>query len=93
MKKRILSGLFALALLITAGYGVSENLKSGADFSDLALMNVEALAQDESGDGETLSCWKNMNSQETQTTPHKTYCGTCAAVPVHTWSNESTCKK
>jgi hypothetical protein len=44
MKKKVLSGLFALALLATAGYGVNQKVKSNAYLSDLALANVEALA-------------------------------------------------
>ncbi|KUK58392.1 MAG: hypothetical protein XD81_1134 [Bacteroidetes bacterium 38_7] len=47
MKKKILSGIFALALLGATGYGVNQSLKSDADLSDLALMNVEALANGE----------------------------------------------
>lgn len=47
MKKRILSGLFALALLATAGYGVNKSMKSETDLSNLALANVEALANGE----------------------------------------------
>ena len=54
MKKKILSGLFALALLATAGYGGQKSLKSNADLSDLALANVEALAQNESGGSKGL---------------------------------------
>ncbi|SFL51819.1 NVEALA domain-containing protein [Proteiniphilum acetatigenes] len=49
MRKKILSGLFALALLAATGYGVIENQRSEANLSDLALRNVEALAQSESG--------------------------------------------
>lgn len=47
MRKKILSGLFALALLVSTGYGVSEKLKSDASLSDLVLANVEALARGE----------------------------------------------
>ncbi|RNC63291.1 NVEALA domain-containing protein [Proteiniphilum sp. X52] len=47
MKKKILSGLFALALLATAGYGVNKSMNGNANLSDLALANVEALAQGE----------------------------------------------
>ena len=36
---------FALALLITAGYGVSKSVNGNADLNDLALSNVEALGQ------------------------------------------------
>jgi hypothetical protein len=43
-KKVLLSGIFALALLATAGYGVNKSMKSDANLSDLALANVEALA-------------------------------------------------
>ena len=45
MKKKILSGVFALALLATADYGGQKSLKSNANLSDLALANVEALAE------------------------------------------------
>lgn len=47
MKKKILMGAFALALLVTAGFGVNKSMKSDADLSDLALLNVEALATGE----------------------------------------------
>ena len=43
--KKILSGVFALALLATAGFGVQKRLKSDANLSDLALSNVEALVR------------------------------------------------
>jgi hypothetical protein len=49
-KKVLLSGLFVLALLATAGYGVNQKVKSNAYLSDLALANVEALAQTETSD-------------------------------------------
>ncbi|WP_298650279.1 NVEALA domain-containing protein [uncultured Proteiniphilum sp.] len=47
MKKKLLSGIFSLALLATAGYGVNKSMKSDANLSDLVLANVEALAQSE----------------------------------------------
>lgn len=47
MKKKALLGIFALALLATAGYGVNKSMKSDAGLSDLALSNVEALATNE----------------------------------------------
>lgn len=49
MKKKVLSGLFALTLLVATGYGVNQSVKNNTSLSDLALMNVEALAQDEAG--------------------------------------------
>jgi hypothetical protein len=49
MKKKILSDIFALALLITAGYGVSKSVNGNADLSLLVLSNVEALASETGG--------------------------------------------
>ena len=65
--KRILSGLFAFALLATTAVGVAESKKSEATMSDLAMANVEALANGENGgsscsvgitclDGANISC-------------------------------------
>ena len=47
MKKKILSGVFALALLAITGYRVNKSMKSDANLNDLALMNVEALTDNE----------------------------------------------
>ena len=44
IKKKLLSGVFALALLVTTGYGVNKSMNSNAGLSYLALSNVEALA-------------------------------------------------
>ena len=49
MKKKILSGVFALAVLVATGYGVNKSMKSSANLSDLALANAEALANGEIG--------------------------------------------
>lgn len=48
MKKRVLSSVFALALLATTGWGVNKSMSNNAGLSDLALANVEALANNES---------------------------------------------
>lgn len=48
MKKNILVGIFALAFLVTVGYGV-ERMNNYSKLTYLALENVEALADDESG--------------------------------------------
>ena len=47
MRKKIFSSVFALALLTTAGWGVNKSMSNDAGLSDLALSNVEALAQNE----------------------------------------------
>ncbi|SFL52157.1 NVEALA protein [Porphyromonadaceae bacterium KH3CP3RA] len=47
MKKKILSGIFTLSLLVATSYGVNQSVKDNTDLSYLALSNVEALAQGE----------------------------------------------
>lgn len=54
MKKKILSGVFALALLAAAGFGVNKSMNGNADLNDLALANVGALAQSGIGDGRCI---------------------------------------
>jgi len=63
MKKKILSGLFALALLVATGYGVSKSTKSNANLSDLALTNVEALAQSENGGSYSCDSYCKQDSE------------------------------
>lgn len=50
MKKIILSSIFAVALLATAGWGVNKNMQSYTELSYLALRNVLALANVENSD-------------------------------------------
>ena len=57
MKKKILSGVFALALLATAGYGVNRSMNSKVNLSDLALQNVLALAEVENPGGGNETCF------------------------------------
>ncbi len=47
MKKFLISSIFAVALIATTGWGVNKSMNSDANLSDLALANVEALAQGE----------------------------------------------
>lgn len=46
MKKNILKVAFVAAFVAVAGYGIYANQK-GTELSDLALSNVEALANDD----------------------------------------------
>lgn len=66
MKKKIYSGAFALALLVAAIVGVQESKKNDVLLNDLALTNVEALANGESGGGGYDCC----------NTCDKAFCGT-----------------
>ena len=50
MKKKLISAAFVVAIALAAGYNVY-NLQNKEALSDLALDNVEALANRESGAG------------------------------------------
>ncbi len=50
MKKVFFTGVFALVLVAIIGYGINKN-QNVEQLSDLALQNVEALAQFELGTG------------------------------------------
>ena len=64
MKKIILSSIFAVALLATAGWGMNKNMNNDANLSDLALANVEALAQDEGVPTEKIYRYEIWNNDE-----------------------------
>jgi len=55
MKKKILSGVFALALLVATGYGVNKSMNSDTKLSVLVLSRVEALGQT-SGEDFVITC-------------------------------------
>ena len=47
MKKTIISGVFALALLVTTGYRVNKSMNGDSNGNMLLLANIEALAHNE----------------------------------------------
>ena len=51
MKTKILGGIFALAVMVATGYGVNRSMQKDTDLSEMALKNVEALADNEIGNG------------------------------------------
>ena len=51
MKTTILGGIFAFAVMVATGYEVNWNEQKDADFPEIALKNVEALADNEIGNG------------------------------------------
>ena len=89
MKKVLLSSIFAVALIGTVGYGVNKSMKSDANLSDLALANVEALANGENGNGKV--CYDTITIKEGVQTR---FCGTCEyeenSKPSF-WAGKSTC--
>lgn len=74
MKKIILSSIFAVALIATVGFGVNKSMKSDTNLSDLALANVEALADGESGSGNTVDCYSESDYKSGSTYYD---CGSC----------------
>ncbi len=48
-KKTILSSLFVIALVAVTAYGINKSMANHSHLSDLALANMEALAQLEDG--------------------------------------------
>ena len=58
----------------------------------LLFQNVEALANEESGSGQTLDCWDTIHGGAGMLQTHKTYCGSCSAKLCAEWFNASTCK-
>lgn len=49
MKKKFLSGLFALVILVATSYGVNRSMNNEENYSYIELNSVEALAQSEQG--------------------------------------------
>ena len=71
--RKILSSLFALALLATTAVGVAESKKNETTMNDLAMANVEALADGESGGGTKVGyCY--INQPFTGTLGWKVFC-------------------
>lgn len=58
MKKKILGTVVMAAVALTAGWNISQS-ENDVKFSDLALDNVEALAECEKTGG---SCWLDSRS-------------------------------
>jgi hypothetical protein len=92
MNKKVLSGIFALALLVAAGYGVNKSMKSDVSLSDLALANVEALAQNEGG-SYTVVCHYADIANDVWSGTFMWHCQTCQYSIVTNIGNSSTCTR
>lgn len=68
MKRNFLKGVITTAVLaLLAGYGINKSLNNGStELDELTLANVEALAQDESGNG--IPSFPCINSSESKCT-------------------------
>jgi len=94
-KERILSGLFALALLATAGFGVHKSMKSNVELSDLALANVEALAQNEGGPN-IIPCYGTIRMELRDPNVYEptwtiTFCNGCQLATCYEYTDEGNC--
>ena len=70
MKKKILSAMFAVALMAVAGFNVYMN-QTKSNFSELALANIEALAYNY---GEAISNEEYIKRTGCSATIVLTYC-------------------
>ena len=77
MKKKILSTAFAVMIMAVAGYNVYVN-QTKSNLSDLALANIEALADDkpEGGNGESTIQGK-CNKSDIIIAECKVFCPRC----------------
>ncbi len=73
MKKQMIKIVAVIALIATAGWNITQSEKEGA-LSDLALENIEALADPEEGDKGSGQCYNSITTQEGCLV---LYCGTC----------------
>ena len=70
MKKKLLPGIVALAVLLIAGLGMNRSMANYGDLSDVALQNVLALADEENWEnpdpgesgGGTPILWERIDS-------------------------------
>jgi hypothetical protein len=64
-KKQLFTGIFAIALVVAAGYGVKSSMNDDVLMDDLVKAHIEALANGESGNGysckASVSCGSNVN--------------------------------
>lgn len=74
MKKYIFGGIVILAIAATTTFNVNLTSKTNG-ISNVMLANVEALADESSGEGK--DCWDTITTATAQST---LYCGTCSSV-------------
>ena len=59
LKKKIFGGALLLAIAATAAFNVNFNMNKSDKLSSIALANIEALAQSESGAIELRTCYRS----------------------------------
>lgn len=88
MKKKFLCLLFVTVITVTASWNYIQS-DNKEDLSDLTLLNVEALANDE-GSGKTYNCWPTYVGGLSPTR----VCSGCSIILFTTGTGKiKTCKK
>lgn len=91
-KKTIMSGFLAIAMVAVVGMGINKSVKAETNISDLALSNVEALAQNEGGGKMTINCRYGSIAKDPNEGTFNWLCSSCTYVLSNNLSyNSSTC--
>jgi hypothetical protein len=88
MNRKLLYFTVVVVIAVATGWNVSRNMNGKAPFSDVSLANVEALADENGGGGNT--CYNTITTKDGVQT---LYCGTCTYISgAPSWvSGSSTC--
>ena len=90
MKKKVFLIIGLAAIVSITVFNIRVNLSSDS-LSELALANIEALARNETGAGEKLSCYLTVSNSGSGNQTHQTYCGDCKATLCRSWWDSSEC--
>lgn len=88
MKKIILFCSFAFITITTIFISKKSSV---TDISDLALANIEALANGESSGGQRSICYKKLEGNQGAPMQDKTWCTDCKPRPASKWEKSSEC--
>lgn len=88
MKKIVLS--ISIVIMAIGAIFLSKEY-SASDVSDLALANIEALADNESGGGQRIICYNKLEGSQGAPMEDKTWCSGCEVKPASKWSEKSEC--
>jgi hypothetical protein len=92
MKKNFFLIVLTLVLVITVGYG-AQNMKKHANLTALVLENVEALANDESGNG-SYTCYNTFTPADWfHSDQYFVHCYYCVVDKGRDLRDQSSCSK
>ena len=90
--KKVIIFFCAVAIAIAVVFNINAGLNNSNSLSDLALANIEALAQNESGNG-NLDCYSEIRTSgdKKEHTWEVTRCNGCDLVECYEYKNPSKC--